>query len=72
MHEVLTQGGLDVIRLVRNRIGQIWLQDFLDPWEHFALIPLRVSFLRPEGDGDHLFILGLGEEGPVRNGFTTT
>jgi hypothetical protein len=43
MHEVLTQGGLDVVRLVRNRSGQIGLQDFLDLWEHFALI--RSAFL---------------------------
>jgi hypothetical protein len=46
------------LRLERNRGGQVGLQDFLDSWKHFALIALRISFLRPEDDGDHLFILG--------------
>jgi hypothetical protein len=63
VHEGLTQGGLDVVRFVRNRGGQIGLQDFRDLWKHFALIALRISLLHPQGDGDHLFILGLGKEG---------
>ena len=59
---MLTQRGLDVVQLVRNRSGQIGFQNFLDFWKYFAPIALRVPFLHPEGDRDRLFILGLREE----------
>src|SRR5271165_6803207 len=63
VHEVLTEGGLDVVQLVGHWTGQIGLQNRLDLRKRFALIALRIPFFRPESDRNHLFILGLREEG---------
>src|SRR2546422_4986838 len=63
LHKVLAQRGLDLIVPVAERGKEVRFQNFLDLEEHLALIALYVLLLRPQGDGDHLLILDLREEG---------
>src|ERR1700691_5833380 len=62
-HEVLANRGFHAVVLEGDRGGQIWLEDPFHLRIHFALIALCIPLLGPESDGDHLFGLGLREQG---------
>ena len=62
-HEVLANRGFHVVVLECDGVGQIGLEDPFHLRIHFALIALCVPLLGPESDGDHLFGLGLREQG---------